>query len=67
MSEVSAFLIGAVLGAVFTINLVTIFTDSPREVLKKYQQEAIDAGVAHWEVDPKTGATKFCYIVPVKP
>lgn len=31
---------------------------------ERQQREAIDAGVAEWTVDPKTGKTEFRYLKP---
>lgn len=52
------FLLGLFLGVVVSFFVTLAFTNT------RYTNAAIEANVAHYEVDPLTGKTKFVYDCP---
>jgi hypothetical protein len=53
-----ALLVGCFAGAFFGIGITHVVT------FRDARQEAIEAGVAEWVVNPKTGETAFTYKKP---
>jgi hypothetical protein len=52
------------LGAIGMLFVFILFVDSPHQARAKVYEEAVGAGAAHWEADPKTGETKFIWTPP---
>lgn len=63
LAVLSAFLVFMVF-MVFMFCITSGYESGIRAGVDRQRAEAIEAGVARWEVDPKTGETTFRHIAP---
>lgn len=57
MKDSDSFLFGLFIGCICGILILYLVIDSPKDIRK----EAIQAGVAHWAINPTTGEKKFVF------